>query len=67
MKTRSQSRGDCVVAKQRTKFGRKVMSIRGTHLWNELPANITGCDRYSIFKQKLKVWLKENQSGVHSV
>lgn len=63
--TRATTRGDCAIAFRRTSFSQSSLSVRGSKIWNGLPASIRDCSTFFIFKRHLKDWLKSNQTCNH--
>lgn len=63
--TRASTRGDCVIPYRRTTFSQQVLSVKGSEIWNNIPAAIRDSNTFNTFKTNLKRWLKRNQICDH--
>ena len=63
--TRGSANGDHKAAMRSTTFGQSSYSVKGIHLWNALPTEIKKQTNLKIFNEKVKCWLKSNQSCEH--
>src|SRR4029434_3157980 len=64
--TRAVTMGDCVIQYRHSTFVRTVFSVRAPNYWNTLPTNVRECASFSVFKNKLKNWMKNNQTCNHN-
>ena len=63
--TRASARGDCTVKLRKTAFGQSAFSVKAVEKWNLMPTQIRDSATLSVFKSKLKSWLKQKQSCDH--
>lgn len=63
--TRGSTNGNCRVAQRKTTFGQSSFSVKGKHFWNALPTEIKIQPDLKTFNEKVKHWLKLNQTCDH--
>ena len=63
--TRGSANGNCRMAQHKTTFGQSSFSVKGIHLWNALPTEIKIQTDLKTFNEKVKHWLKQNQTCDH--
>ena len=52
--------GHIILPKYNLELAEKSFVIRGSKLWNSLPASLKEIATIGLFKQKLRKWMKEN-------
>lgn len=57
---------NCKVAHRRTSSRQTAFSIKGSQLWNALPANLKQISGPRIHNKAVKKWLKDCKSCTHS-